>query len=117
MRRIVTAAAMSLGVLLLAVPVSADTLILRDGGRISGRVIAVAARVITFEDASGVTHRHSADEVAALEFAAGRGRNAAARTLDGVRPLEVQPVPAGMTPGLALKNALRLYAVVAQGRR
>jgi hypothetical protein len=117
MRKIVAASAMGLGVLLLAVGVSADTLILRDGGRVSGRVIGLAGRTITFEDASGVTHRHTADEVAALEFAPGRGRNAA-RTEDGARPLEVRAVlHADRTLGRSLKDVFRLYAVVAQVRR
>ena len=79
------AAVTGLGVLLLALAASADTLILRDGARISGRLVGVAARIITFEDASGVTHRHPADEVAALEFAPGRGRNASTEASDGAR--------------------------------
>jgi hypothetical protein len=117
MRTIVAATAMGLGVLLLAVAVSADTLILRDGGRISGRVIGVAARIITFEDASGVTHRHPANEATALEFATGRERNATTGTLEGARPLEVRAVRANRTLVRAFEDGLRLYAVVAQAKR
>jgi len=68
MRRIVIAVAMSIGVVSLAAMASADTLVLRDGTRVSGRVVNVAARMITFEDASGVTRRYNANQVAALEF-------------------------------------------------
>ena len=69
MKRIVIAVAMSLCLMSLAAIVSADTLILRDGTRMAGRVVSVAARTITFEDASGVSRRYNADEVGALEFA------------------------------------------------
>jgi hypothetical protein len=116
MRTIVAATAIGLGILVLAAGVSADTLILRDGGRISGRVVGVAGRIIRFEDASGVTHRHTADEVAALEFAPGPGRNAA-RTQDGARSREIRAAHADKTLGRAMKDVLRLYAVVGQGRR
>ena len=114
---IVAATAMGIGVLSLAAAVSADTLILRDGGRISGRVISVAARIITFEDASGVAHRHPAEEVAALEFAQGRERNAAIGKMDGARPLEVHAAHADKKLGRALKDSFRLYGVVAQFKR
>jgi len=118
MRRIVAAIAMGIGVVSLAAVVSADTLILRDGERISGRVIGVAARIITFEDASGVAHRHTADEVAALEFSSGRGRNAAIGTTDGARSLEGHPGGhADKTLAQSLKDSLRLYALVAQFNR
>jgi len=68
MRRTVIAAAMSICVVSLAAIASADTLILRDGTRISGRVVSVVARTITFEDASGVSHRYNANQVDAIEF-------------------------------------------------
>ena len=68
MRRIVIAAAMSVGVVSMAGLASADTLILRDGTRVAGRVVSVAARTITFEDAFGVSRRYTASQVDALEF-------------------------------------------------
>jgi hypothetical protein len=117
MRKIVAATAMGIGVLSLAAAVSADTLILRDGGRISGRVIGVAARIITFEDASGVAHRHPADEVAALEFSSGRGRNAAIGTMDGAGALAGRTGHADKTLGRSLEDSLRLYALLAQFKR
>ena len=117
MRRIVAAIAMGIGVVSLAAVVSADTLILRDGERISGRVIGVAARIITFEDASGVAHRHTADEVAALEFSSGPGRNAATGTIDGAPSLEGRAGRADKTLGRSLKDSLRLYAVLARFNR
>ena len=117
MRQIVAATALGFGVLSLAAAVSADTLILRDGGRISGRVIAVAARIITFEDASGVAHRHTADEVAALEFSSGPGQHAAMGTMDGARLVEGRAGHADKTLGRSLKDSLRLYAILAQFNR
>ena len=50
MKKIVIAAAMSLCMVSLAAIASADTLILRDGTRVPGSVVSVAARTITFED-------------------------------------------------------------------
>ena len=80
MRRIVIAAAMSICVVSLAAIASADTLILRNGTRMSGRVVSVAARTITFEDASGVSRRYNANQVEALEFTQTSQRNDAVGT-------------------------------------
>ena len=82
MRRIVIAAAASLWVVSVAATASADTLILRDGTRVPGTVVGVVARMITFEDSSGVSQRYSANEVASLEFTSTERRNAAAGTVD-----------------------------------
>ena len=66
MQRMVIAAAMSLCVASVTT-ISADTLIMKDGTRVSGRVVSVAARTMTFEDASGVSRRYNANQVDALE--------------------------------------------------
>ena len=68
MRRIVIAAAMSLFVVSLATVVSADTLVLRDGSRIEGTVLAIAGRTITFRHADGASHRYPTSRVNSLEF-------------------------------------------------
>jgi hypothetical protein len=68
MRRIVIAAAMSLFVVSLATLASADTLVLRDGSRIQGTVLAIAGRTITFEHADGGSHRYPTSRVQSLEF-------------------------------------------------
>lgn len=68
MKRIVIAAAMSLCVVSLAAISSADTLIMRDGTRIEGTVVGIAARTITFRHADGVTRRYSTSQIEALEF-------------------------------------------------
>jgi hypothetical protein len=91
MKRIVIATAMSLCVVSLAVIASADTLKLRDGTRMSGRVVSVAARTITFEDASGVSHRYNANQVEAIEFTQTNQRNAAVGTSGSSRRLEILP--------------------------
>jgi len=60
----------------------------------------------------------TADEVAALEFSSGSGRNAAIGTRDGARSLEGHPGGhADKTLGQSLKDSLRLYALVAQFNR
>jgi len=116
MRKTIAATVTGLGIFLLVLAASADRLIFRDGGRISGRLAGVAAR-ITVEDASGVTHRHPADEVAALELAQGRGRNADTGTLDGARPIEVQGARGDKTIVQSMTDSLRLYAMVANARK
>jgi hypothetical protein len=68
MKRIVIAAAMGLCVVLLAAISSADTLIMRDGTRVEGTVVGIAARTITFRHADGVTRRYSTSQVEGLEF-------------------------------------------------
>ena len=68
MRRSVIAAAMSLGLVSLVAPASADTLIMRDGTRIQGTVTGFAARTITFRNADGMSRRYPTSEVEALEF-------------------------------------------------
>ena len=91
MKRIVIATAVSICVVSLAAIASADTLILRDGTRMSGKVVSIAARMITFEDTSGVSRRYNADRVDALEFTLASQRNAAARTGSNSPRLEVLP--------------------------
>jgi hypothetical protein len=68
MRTLVIAAAMSLGVVSFAAVVSADTLVMRDGSRIEGTVLAIAGRTITFRHADGVSHRYPTSQVDSLEF-------------------------------------------------
>ena len=68
MRSLFIAAAMSLCVVSLATVVSADTLVLRDGSRIEGTVIAIAGRTITFQHADGVPRRYPTNRVQSLEF-------------------------------------------------
>lgn len=68
MRTLVIAAAMSLCVVSLAPAVSADTLVMRDGSRIEGTVLAIVARTITFRHADGVSRRYPTSQVDSLEF-------------------------------------------------
>ena len=88
MKRIVIAAAMSLCLVSLAAIASADTLILRDGTRVPGRLVSVVARTITFEDASGVSRRYNANQIDALEFRSTGQEHAAVGTSGSSRRLE-----------------------------
>jgi hypothetical protein len=100
MRIIVIAAAMSLCVVSLATVVSADTLVMRDGSRIEGTVLAIAGRTITFQHADGVSRRYPTFRVQSLEFfSADRDnpRASSARRLEApagtalvVRPVETK---------------------------
>jgi len=75
MKRIVIALAMSLYVVSLAALASADTLTLKDGTRVSGTVVAIAERMITFTDSSGISHRFSMNQVDRLEFSSAAVRS------------------------------------------
>jgi hypothetical protein len=97
MKKLVIATAMSLCVVSLTAIASADTLILRDGTRVSGRLVSVVARTITFEDGSGVSRRYNADRVDALEFTLASQRNAAARTGSSSARLEMLPAGTDLT--------------------
>jgi hypothetical protein len=68
MKKLVIAAAMSLGVLTLAAVASADTLVMRDGTRVPGTVVGITGRTITFRDANGTSRRYPTTQVEALEF-------------------------------------------------
>jgi len=68
MKKTVIAAAMSLGIVSLVAVLSADTLIMRDGTRVQGTVVGIAARTITFRHADGVSRRYPTSQVEALEF-------------------------------------------------
>jgi len=68
MKTIVIAAAMSLCLVSLSAVAVADTLVLRDGTRVEGTVVAFAARTITFRHADGVSRRYQTSQVAAVEF-------------------------------------------------
>ena len=90
MRRFIIAAAASLCVVSMASIASADTLVLRDGTRVPGTVVGIVARMITFEDSSGISQRYSTNEVASLEFTSTERRNVAASTDDratGIPPM------------------------------
>jgi hypothetical protein len=91
MKRIVIAAAMSLCVVSAATISSADTLIMTNGTRIQGTVVSIAARTITFEDASGASRRYNASQVDALEFTPVSVRTADVRTRGNNRRLETLP--------------------------
>src|SRR4029453_4900728 len=99
MKKCVIATAMSICVVSVAAIVSADTLILRDGTRVSGQVVSVAAKVITFEDATGASRRYNVNRVDAIEFSLPSQRNAVGT--------------AGRTPGRTPGNNARLEVLPA----
>jgi hypothetical protein len=72
---IVIAAVMLLSLLSLSGTSAADTLVLRDGTRIEGTVVAFAARTITFRHADGVVRRYQTSAVAAVEFVSAERAN------------------------------------------
>jgi hypothetical protein len=95
MKRIVIAAAVGVCVMLLTAIASADTLILRDGTRVPGRVVSVAARTITFEDASGVSRRYNTNQVDAIEFRSATPINGAVGTSGSGSSRRLEMLPSG----------------------
>jgi hypothetical protein len=91
MKNLVIAAGMSVCVASLAAIASADILFLRDGTRVSGTVVSLAARTLTFEDTTGASRRYDTDRVDAIEFTQVSQRNAATRTGSSSPRLEVLP--------------------------
>ena len=89
MRKVIIAAAMSLCVVSLPDVSWADTLIMRDGMRVEGTVVGIAARTITFRHADGVSRRYSTSQVESLEFVSAERANP--RAVNGRRLV----VPAG----------------------
>ena len=68
MKRIIITTAMSLCVVSLAAVASADTLIMRDGTRIQGTVVGIAAQTVTFRHTDGVARRYATSGVESLQF-------------------------------------------------
>ena len=68
MRRIIIATAMTLCVVSPPAIASADTLVMKDGTRVPGTVVGIAARTITFKHADGVSRRYPTSQVDAVEF-------------------------------------------------
>jgi hypothetical protein len=75
MKRTVIAAAMGLCVVSFTATTSADTLILRDGSRVDGTVMAFAGRTITFRHADGVSRRYPTSHVDSVEFVSAERAN------------------------------------------
>jgi len=68
MKKTVIAIAMCLVAVSVATVSSADILVMRDGTRVEGTVVGIAARTITFRHADGASRRYSTSQVEALEF-------------------------------------------------
>ena len=92
MKNTIIAAAMGLCVVSLAAIASADTLILRDGTRVSGTVVRIDGRMITFEDAAGFSQQYSANQIDSLVFTQTNRRNVVSTT--GVRQ-RLETLPSG----------------------
>ena len=59
---------MSLCLVCLSAAAYADTLVMRNGTRVQGTVVGIAARTITFRSADGVARRYPASQVESLQF-------------------------------------------------
>jgi hypothetical protein len=75
MKKIVIALAMCLVAMSVATVSSADILVMRDGTRIEGTVVGIAARTITFRHADGASRRYSTSQVESLVFVSAERAN------------------------------------------
>jgi hypothetical protein len=75
MKRIVIAAAMSLCMVSLPMPVSGDTLLMRDGTRVEGDIVSIKGRTITFKHADGVSRRYFTSQVEGISFVSAERAN------------------------------------------
>ena len=119
MRRRWSSPAVLVLIVLCGAVVSADTLVLRNGTRVSGRLVAVRNGVIEFEEERGFGSRVirvEQDEVRAIEFDAGRalsGGSGAAQRPRGMRERELD-VSARMPwtdTGIQVRAGQALYFV------
>lgn len=69
MRKIMAFVLISFSLSFLAGIARADTLVLRDGTRMSGVLVSATAQTVTFKDTKGVSHRYSRTKIQTLEFA------------------------------------------------
>lgn len=67
----------------------ADTLVMKDGSRVSGTLVSATAQVVAFKDAHGTLHRYKKSQIAALEFGSTQKTNSATSTT--ASKLEVVP--------------------------
>lgn len=68
MRNILKLGLFGICLLFMSQTVRADTLVLQDGTRVSGVLVAATAQTITFEDADGVVHHYKKTEIQTVEF-------------------------------------------------
>lgn len=68
MRRILMIGLAGLLLLSLSGILPAETLVMKDGSRVSGTLVSATAQTVTFEDAQGTVHRYQKSEIAAIEF-------------------------------------------------
>ena len=68
MRNILALMLISLSLSSMAGIAGADTLVLRDGTKLSGVLVSATAQTITFKDAKGVVHRYNRTKIQTLEF-------------------------------------------------
>jgi len=95
MRTIVMAAAMSVCLMSLAAPASADTLTMKDGTSVSGTLVGIAAQTITFKDLRGVARRYNTRQVQTLEFDSVSQRTAAVGTTGNSNGRSLEMLPTG----------------------
>jgi hypothetical protein len=91
MRKLLMFAAAGLLLIWLSGHLRADTVVMKDGTRVSGTLISATAQTITLKDAHGVLHRYKKNQIDTLEFSTVQTKSS--QPPSALRRLEV--VPAG----------------------
>jgi hypothetical protein len=91
MRKVLMFAVAGLLLLCLAPNLRADTLVMKDGTRVSGTLASATAQTITLKDAHGVLHRYKKSQIATLEFSTAQTKNSTPASA----PRKLEVVPAG----------------------
>lgn len=102
MRRLFMIGLAGLLFLLLSVNLRADTLVMKDGSRVSGTLASATAQTITFKDAHGALHRYKKSQIAALEFSSVQTTSAVPSSAPG----KLAVVPAGTELAVRTNEAI-----------
>lgn len=102
MRRLFMIGLAGLLFLSLSVNLRADTLVMKDGSRVSGTLASATAQTITFKDAHGALHRYKKSQIAALEFSSVQTTSAVPSSAPG----KLAVVPAGTELAVRTNEAI-----------
>jgi hypothetical protein len=86
----------------LSLNLQADTLVMKDGSRVSGTLVSATAQTITFEDAQGDQHRYNKSQIAALEFSSVQATSPVPSSAAG----KLEEVPAGTELAVRTNEAI-----------
>jgi hypothetical protein len=79
-----------------------NTLVMKDGSRVTGTLVSATAHNISFKDAHGVLHRYNTSQIAALEFSTAQTTS----SVPSSAPRKLEVVPAGTELAVRTNEAI-----------